>query len=324
MKGYWTVIRSFQTKRLAESTQRTYIRWVRDFLEFYGNNRHPKDITEDEVAKFITHIAVDLKLAFNSQNQALCALVHVYKYVIKRPLGELDNLLWANKPKQLPLIYSQKEAQDILSNIEDPVCLMVKVALCAGLRISECLHIKIKSVEFDRNVIRVFQGKGNKDRETYLPASIKDELKTRVLHAQATYQQDKARHDSQKNNKEGTWLLIIPAIEREQYLFTPEMYQRDRQLNALKRKPYSRQYVSRCFKNALKSAGIEGKGTFHCLRHTFASFSYHNGVSLRELQVVLGHSSIKTTQIYTHLLPGRNPVISPLDALYDDDMEDDD
>ncbi len=83
-----SVIRSFQAIGLAESTQRTYIRWVRDFLKFYGNSRHPKDITEDEVAEFITHIAVDLKLAFNSQNQALCALVHVYKYVIKRPLGE--------------------------------------------------------------------------------------------------------------------------------------------------------------------------------------------------------------------------------------------
>ncbi len=319
-----SVIRSFQAKGLSESTQRTYIRWVRDFLAFYGNKRHPKDITEDEVAKFITHIAVDLELAYNSQNQALCALVHVYKYIVKIPLGELDNLLWANKPKSLPTVYSQQEAKKILANLEDPVCLMVKVALCAGLRISECLHLKIKNIEFDRNVIRIYQGKGNKDRETYLPLIIQGELKARVDHAKATYQQDRARYEHQHSNQQTTLPLEIPPYEREQYLFTSETYYKDKKKSVLYRKPFTRQYVGRCFRKALEDSGLEGKGTFHCLRHTFASFSFHNGVSLRELQVVLGHSSIKTTQIYTHLLPEKGPVISPLDTLYNDELETDD
>ncbi len=306
-----SVIRSFQTVGMQETTQKTYIRWIREFLAFFGNIRHPKDISEVEVAQFITHIAVDMNLGFSSQNQALCALVHVYKYVVRRPLGDMDNLLWAKKPKKLPMVYSSTDISGFLSFLEGDIKLMVKLALCTGLRISECCQLTVQCLDFDRGVIRVIAGKGNKDRETYLPAILEAELVNLIQIARSRYDQDQFR--SMQFTPQSEPLFIAKDISH-QYLFTPENYRWNAHTQTLGRFPYSRQYVRKVFMQSLEKAGIGGKGSFHTLRHTFATHSYHHGMNIRELQIVLGHSSVETTQIYTHMLGGRKAVVSPIDS----------
>lgn len=304
-----SVIRSFQAVGMQTTTQQTYIRWIREFIAFH-DKRHPQTLSEKDVAQFITHIAVDKGLSYSSQNQALCALIHMYKYVIARPLGDLDNLLWAKKPKKLPIVYSKDEISRFLSYLSGDMLLMVKLALCSGLRISECCDLTICSLDFERGVIRVFSGKGNKDRETYMPAILEADLMVAVGVATLRFKQDKLRLVEAQYSSQP---FILANDISHQALFTPEYYRWSRSLQKFGRFAYSRQHVRHNFQLALQAAGIGGKGSFHSLRHTFASYSFHHGMNIRELQIIMGHSSVETTEIYTHLLGGRKPVISPLD-----------
>jgi site-specific recombinase XerD len=306
-----SVIRSFKAVGMKESTQRTYIRWIREFLAYFGNVRHPKDISEADVAQFVTHIAVDLDLGYSSQNQALCALVHMYKYVVRKPLGDMDNLLWSKKPKKLPSVYSKKDITDFLAHLDGDIKLMVKLALCTGLRISECCQLTVGALDMERGVIRVISGKGDKDRETYLPAVLEAEMVHALNVARSRYEQDLIRE--LQPNAQPKPFERAKDLQR-QFIFTPENYRWNANTKSYGRFPYSRQYVRKVFNQSLKDAGIGGKGSFHTLRHTFATHYYHHGMNIRELQILLGHSSVETTQIYTHILGGMRPIVSPIDS----------
>src|SRR5690606_35923615 len=163
------VIRSFKAHRLTETTQKTYIRWIRDFID-YHQHRHPKQLHDREVGAFITHLAVNLGVGPSSQNQALSALLHLYRYVVEKPLGEhIDNLVWAKKPAKLPVVYSRPEIMLFLAHLQEPFRLMTLLALCSGLRKSECCNLTLGNLDFERGVIRIENSKGGKTRETYLP-----------------------------------------------------------------------------------------------------------------------------------------------------------
>ncbi|MCB1616123.1 MAG: tyrosine-type recombinase/integrase [Pseudomonadales bacterium] len=309
------VLRSFKVRRLSESTQKTYIRWIRDFIAYYDCT-HPKLLHNREVADFITHLAADLGVGPSSQNQALSALLHLYRHVIRKPLGDdINTIVWAKKAEKLPVVYSHSDITAFLQHLRDPFRLMVLLALCSGLRKSECCDLTIGSLDFERGVIRVCKAKGNKDRETYLPAILESPLQRAVAQARLTHQLDSERAALQARAPEQHQpTLHVPVHARDQFLFTTDRYGTCTRTGQWIRKPISRQYLGKVMNQALVKANLGGKGSFHSLRHTFASHAYHHGMNLRELQILLGHSSVETTLIYTHLLPGgRKPLISPLD-----------
>jgi len=311
------VLRSFKAHRLSEATQKTYIRWIRDYID-YHQQQHPKQLHDREVGAFITHLAADLEVGPSSQNQALSALVHLYRYVLEKPLGEhIDNLVWARKAQKLPVVYSRPEIMSFLAYLHEPFRLMTLLALCSGLRKSECCNLTLGNLDFERGVIRIENSKGGKTRETYLPTVLEESLRMAVEKARLTYRMDVERTrlpaqfpEQRLYNKP----LQVVAHERDQLLFYTERYGICELSGHLVRKSISRHHLGKVMKAALAKANLEGKGSFHSLRHTFASHAYHHGANLRELQVLLGHSSVETTMIYTHLLPGgRKPVVSPID-----------
>ena len=291
--------------------------WVRRFILFH-NKRHPREMGAHEVEAFLTHLAVARRVSASTQNQAKSALLVLYKEVLETELPWLDDVESAKAPKRLPVALTPEEVGRLLALIEGTAGLILRLLYGTGMRIMECLRLRVKDVDFARGEILVREGKGAKDRVTLLPNTLTAPLKSHLARVQALHDEDLAAGCGEVYLP---WALArkYPHAAREwawQYVFVAARRSVDPRSGAVRRHHVEAQSIQRTMRNALRHAGISKPATPHTMRHSFATCLLESGYDIRTVQELLGHSDVATTMIYTHVLNrGGRGVRSPLDAL---------
>lgn len=304
-------------KHYSYRTEQSYIAWIKRFI-FFHNKQHPDTMGEKEIEAFLTHLAVDRNVSASTQNQALCALLFLYKEVLGHELAWLDSMQRAKRPARLPVVLTVLEVQKLLNQLQGRSWLMASLLYGAGLRLMECARLRVKDVEFSRREIIVRGGKGDKDRITMLPAALIAPLqlhleKVKVLHTQDLVEGfgDVAlpfalAQKYPNAGKEWGWQYVFPASKRS---IDPDSGKE-------RRHHIDEQTLQRAVKQAIQLAEIHKPASCHTLRHSFATHLLQTGYDIRTVQELLGHKDVSTTMIYTHVLnKGGKGVISPLDQL---------
>ena len=299
-------------------TEQSYTGWIKRFI-LYHNKKHPSQITGPEIVAYLNHLAVKRNVAPSTQNQAICAIVFLYKHILNQKVPALDNLKRASKPEKVPIVLSVEEVKLILSHLNGLPKLIIGLLYGAGLRLSECLRLRIKDLDFDYIQITVRSGKGEKDRYTILPASLQNPLKVHI---------QKVKNLHLKDLKIGMGMVQLPyALRRKypkaqtdfnwQYLFPSTTISADPVTDFKQRYHISTSYVSRYLKTALRKSGCQKQVSSHTFRHSFATHLLQSGYDIRTVQELLGHKDVATTMIYTHVLKmGGNAVKSPADLVF--------
>ena len=299
-------------------TEDAYVGWVRRFVLFHGK-RHPLEMGEAEVGAFLTHLAVEERIAASTQNQALSALLFLYRVVLERPLDErLGEVVRAKRPERLPLVLSREEVRAVMAHLDGQPALMAGLLYGAGLRLMECVRLRVKDVDFEQRHLVVRDGKGQKDRVTLLPEALRDPLARQIERALALHAQDLA---------EGFGRVYLPdALARKypdadrkpgwQYVFPASKRGVDPRSGVERRHHYAESALQRAVKQAVRRAGVVKPASCHTFRHSFATHLLESGHDIRTVQELLGHKDVRTTMIYTHVLQG-GPlgVRSPIDLL---------
>lgn len=303
-----------RTKHYSIRTEKSYWYWIRSFIHFH-KLRHPRDMAEPEVAHFLSWLATNGQVAAATQNQALNALVFLYKQVLNRPLELINGVTRAKKPPKLPVVLSHQEAMAIISRLPQPHHLIASLMYGSGLRVSEVCRLRVKDIDFNNNVIIVRSGKGDKDRTTLLPSSLAPILKVRLRHISSQF--------TDPNQTARTPVTLPHALDRKypqasqslawQWLFPSEsICQND--TGQWVRHHIHISAIQKAIKRAVYEAGIHRPATSHTFRHTFATQLLRNGTDIRTVQELLGHNDLNTTKIYTHVLgQGFAGVRSPLE-----------
>jgi integron integrase len=297
-------------------TEKAYVDWIKRFV-LHHRKRHPAGMGGDEVRSFLNHLASNREVSPATQAQALAALLFLYKRVLNVDLPWIDNVVRAHRPKRLPTVLSQSEAQRVIAHLDGVHWLIGALLYGSGLRLMEGLRLRVKDVDLVRRRIIVRNGKGAKDRATVLPATLVEPLrihleKVRLLHDRAV--------NSGVGGVELPYALArkYPKAHLQwawQYVFPATRYTIDPRSGSQRRHHVHEESVQRHVRNAARLAGIETPVSPHTFRHSFATHLLENGYDIRTVQELLGHKDVKTTQIYTHVMaPGANPVRSPLDA----------
>lgn len=303
-------------KHYSLRTEQAYLQWVKRYILFHGK-RHPADLGKEEIEAFLTSLAVDRNVAASTQTQALSAILFLYKEVLGIEPPWLSDLTRAKKPVRLPTVLARDEVQALLAQMDDPLLgLIVRLLYGTGMRLLEGLRLRVKDVDFSRNEIVVREGKGNKDRVTMLPASLKEAL-------QAHLKVVKAQHDADLLAGRGeVWLPDALAVKYPnasrtlgwQYMFPASGFSVDPRSGAVRRHHVDDKRVQRAVRKAAARAGLVKPVSPHTLRHSFATHLLEAGYDIRTVQELLGHSDVSTTMIYTHVLnKGGRGVVSPLD-----------
>ena len=305
----------FRTEHYAYRTEETYIKWIKRFIAFHGN-QHPREMGSDEIQRFLSFLAVQRKVSASSQNQALSAILFLYKKVLGIDLPWMVDIVRAKRSRRMPVVLSRSEVQKVLACMTGTSWLMASLCYGSGLRLVECLRLRIKDIDFDYLQITVRDGKGGKDRVTVLPEQL-------VRHIE--HQMEQVRRVMEKDIAQGKNGVSLPdAIDRKyknaarswkwQYLFPSTRYAWITHNDSRRRHHAHASVLSRAVKNAVKESGISKRASTHTFRHSFATHLLERGCDIRTVQELLGHSDLKTTQIYTHVLKrGGNAVRSPLD-----------
>lgn len=304
-------------KHYSLRTEQAYVDWIKRFIRHFGK-RHPRDMGATEVQEFLTHLAVAGRVAASTQNQAKSALLFLYKEVLEVELPWLDDIESAKRPARLPVVLTVAEVVALLSRLEGGHALIGRLLYGTGLRLMECLRLRVKDVLFERGELLVRDGKGFKDRVTMLPPSLAPALRVQLDRARALHSRDLAA---------GHGEVHLPyALDRKypqagrewmwQYVFPTGQISVDPRTGALRRHHVHDQAVQRAIRAAARAAGIDKPATPHTLRHSFATHLLEGGYDIRTVQELLGHSDVKTTMIYTHVLNrGGRGVVSPIERI---------
>jgi integron integrase len=298
-------------------TEETYVHWIRRFI-FFSGKRHPEDMGAAEVTAFLSHLARERDVAAATQNQALSALLFLYKEVLARPLPWLDDLERAKRPARLPTVLSRSEVQRMLAAMRGTKWLMASLLYGAGLRLTECLKLRVKDVDFEYRQILVRDGKGAKDRVTMLPQSTIEPLKRQLAVAKVFHDADLAagHGDVELPDALARKYPRAPYEWAWKFVFPSHKLSIDPRSGALRRHHVYENYVTRGVKEAARAARIDKHVSCHTLRHSFATHLLEGGYDIRTVQELLGHADVSTTMIYTHVLnKGGRGVASPLDGL---------
>ncbi len=304
-----------RAEHYAYRTEETYLYWIKRYISFHGN-RHPRELGTDEITRFLTDLAVRFRVSASTQNQALSAILFLYKKVLEIDLPWLDDIVRARRPKRVPIVLSRPEVARVLDCMDGRYWLMASILYGSGLRMIECLRLRIQDIDFSYLQLCVRGGKGHKDRHTVLPEKLVPDIKLQMKVVRKLNERDKQK---------GLNGVSLPfAIDRKykgaalawkwQYLFPSGNYAYIRHNESRRRHHSHASGLSRAIKAAVEESGINKRATTHTFRHSFATHLLERGCDIRTVQELLGHADLKTTQIYTHVLKrGGNAVRSPLD-----------
>ena len=289
---------AIRVRHYSYHTEKNYIHWITKFARFHGL-RHPTEMGEKEISAFINHLAVNEKVSSSTQNQALCAIVFLYKHVLKKDLEYFGELIWAKKPKRIPVVFTREEVRAILGNLQGIHWIMAMLLYGSGLRLRECLQLRIKDLDFGYNQITIRDAKGGKDRIVPFPQKLKEPLKFHL---------EKVKKLHEKDLKDGFGSVYLPdALEQKyphasrewgwQFVFPAHRISTDPRSGIIRRHHLYETVLQKAVKTAIRKAGIVRHAGCHNLRHSFATHLLEDGYDIRTVQELLGHNDVKTTMI---------------------------
>ena len=304
-----------RVKHYSIRTEQAYVDWIRRYILFHGK-RHPNEMGERQITQFLTHLAVDKHVAASTQNQAFSALLFLYQQVLERKLDFIDNVQRVTRPSKLPVVFTPSEARSVLAHLKGDYRLMAELLYGSGLRLMECLRLRVKDIDFGYGHITVRDGKGLRDRITVLPEQLRQPLRRHLERTREIHQRDLA---------DGNGRVYLPfALDQKyrkanrswpwQYVFPAEKLSNDPRSGEKRQHHTMENNLQKAVKIAIQRSGIRKTGSCHTFRHSFATHLLDNGQDIRTVQELLGHKDVSTTMIYTHVLnkPGL-AVRSPLD-----------
>jgi integron integrase len=309
---------AIRTKHYSLRTEEAYVGWIRRFILFHGK-RHPKEMGEKEINIFLSSLALRDGVSASTQNQALSALLFLYRNILEVPFPTLENLVRAKRAKRLPVVMTRAEVKSVLARLHGTHRLIGTLLYGTGMRLMECLRLRVKDVEFGRNLITVREAKGDRDRRVPLPSVVRQDLVNWLSNVKRTHERDVA---------EGFGSVYLPyALERKypaastqwcwQWFFPASSRSRDPRSGIERRHHIEDWGVQRAVAQAVRDVGIKKPVSCHTFRHSFATHLLEDGYDIRTIQELLGHKDLKTTMIYTHVLnrAGGRGVRSPADTL---------
>jgi integron integrase len=308
---------ALRLRRYSRRTEEAYVQWIRRFIVFNGK-RHPADLGEAEVARFLTSLADEGRVSASTQSQAASALLFLYRRVLHVELAWISDVARATAPRRLPVVLTHEEVKAVIGQLKGTKRLVVMLLYGSGLRLLECLRLRVKDIDFERSEIRLRRGKGAKDRITMLPEAVEGELAMHLEDVRDQHRVDLAAGGGfvplsdaldrkyASANREWAWQYVFPASRRWVDPSNGRSYRLHLHESA----------VQRAVKQAVRSADIHKHATCHTFRHSFATHLLEGGYDIRTVQELLGHRDVRTTMIYTHVLNrGGYGVRSPLDAM---------
>ncbi len=309
---------AIRTRHYSLRTEEAYVGWIRRYI-FFHNKRHPLEMGEPEINAFLSHLAVKDRVSASTQNQALCALLFLYRQVLEKPFPTLENLVRAKRPARLPTVLTRAEVRSLLHRLTGVERLIATLLYGSGMRLLECLRLRVKDIEFGLNRILVRDAKGQKDRFVQLPIVVRQAIVSHLARVKRWHDEDLAR---------GNGSVYMPyALDRKypgsdrewcwQWAFPAKDLSEDPRSEARRRHHLHERVLQRAVREAGRGAGIKRQIGCHTLRHSFATHLIQDGYDVRTVQALLGHKSLNTTMIYTHVLnrSGCQGVRSPADAL---------
>lgn len=304
-----------RVKHYAIRTEQAYIDWIRRYILHHGK-RHPSEMGEEEIAQFLTYLAVEKNVAASTQNQALSALLFLYQQVLDRKLDYMDKIERVKRPAKIPVVFTREEAHAVLAHLKGDYRLMVHLLYGSGLRLLECLRLRVKDIDFGYRQITVRQSKGMRERVTLLPERLCQPLQAHLTRVKELHRQDVAQ---------GGGAVFLPsALQRKypnaarqwiwQYAFPADKISLDPRSGEKRRHHMGEKNLQNAVKHAIRAAGVVKAASCHTFRHSFATHLLESGYDIRTVQELLGHKDLATTMIYTHVCnkPGLN-IRSPLD-----------
>jgi integron integrase len=307
---------TIRRKHYSIRTEEAYVNWIRRFILFHGK-RHPKDMGAAEVEAFLTHLATEGHVSASTQNQAFSALLFLYRKVLHRELDAPVHALRAKESRHIPAVLTREEVRQVIAQLSGVYQLQARLLYGSGLRLLECLRLRVKDIDFQRRAITVRDTKGNEDRITMLPDSVIEPLKEHLQRVKRLHEEDLAK---------GYGSVYLPdALDRKypnasrewiwQYVFPSDRLSTDPRSGVVRRHHLDESGLQKAVRAAARAAGINKRVTCHTFRHSFATHLLENGYDIRTVQELLGHKNVKTTMIYTHVLQrGGLAVRSPLDC----------
>lgn len=302
-------------KHYSIRTEQAYLQWVRRYIRFH-KMRHPRDLGAPELTEYLSDLAIRGNVSASTQNQALSAILFLYKEVLKIELPWLNDVQRAKRSQHIPVVLTRDEVKHLLAQLEGTVWLMTSLTYGGGLRLLECLRLRAKDVDLQRNELLIRDGKGQKDRVTMLPQKLVDPLRTHFARVRQLHEKDLA---------EGYGRVYLPfALDRKypnadrdwgwQYVFPASRRSIDPRSGVERRHHANPEILQRAVRKAVRAAEIIKPASVHTLRHSFATHLLESGYDIRTVQELLGHADVKTTMIYTHVLNrGGRGVVSPFD-----------
>jgi integron integrase len=309
-------------RHLSRATEKNYVTWIRRFVRF-NQKRHPREMGEKEIEAFLSHLAIAQNVSPATQNQALNAIVFLYRNVLERDLGKFTAIRWAKKRQHLPVVLTRNEVSEVFRNLKrgSQQKLIAGLLYGCGLRLTEALQLRVKDIDFGQGIIIIRDGKGEKDRAVPLPKLLAAPLKKQVLRTKQIHSSDCAR---------GFGVASLPyALQRKyptagrslpwQYVFPSCRLSKDPRSGEIKRHHLYDSIMEQALRCAVKLAAIDKRVTCHTFRHSYATHLLETGTDIRTIQTLLGHADLKTTMIYTHVAQGPCPrCASPLDQIFGD------